>query len=413
MCPLSHNKRKHGSNQQPSQPNCLRPTDCCVLPRLPLSQDLFNENRLSQVVRCLFSLSELVRTTMPSFHGPYLAAPEKPQVDPAVLHLVDLAKGNVVPAPGWGGPVTPGAVSTASTGGANSAVGAAGPSMLSLPKNHHASTGSGCLSPAAHEAGKLTYGIYEGGGVATVKPLATSPIVGRSGGQQLQGRRCGGGGGEEGEAGETDSAAAETVAEALQEQLQAADDEQQQNNRAVAAAGGVGNAVAAIEYAESALPAVNTPRATPLPTPRGTPRGASAAREPMTPGNWTRAMSISTPTRGPAGGDAAADGGGGKKKGFGPGSLEEQAKRRREATARTDAEMEVALWIEGVTGETFPGKFWSSLKDGGEKIGAYSSSTYNMAFEYTRTYKYNVHIRGACFSAVGCGVGVQLQLVGG
>ena len=300
------------------------------------------------MVRCLFSLSELVRTTMPSFQGPYLAAPEKPQVDPAVLHLVDLAKGNVVPAPGWGGPVTPGAVSTASTGGGRSAVGAAGPS-LSLPKNHHASN-SGCLSPAAHEAGKLTYGIYEGGGVATKPPLATSPIVGRSGGQQRQRQPCGGQGG----AGETDSAAAETAAEALQEQLQA-EEQQDDQAAAAAAAGGVGVAVAAVEYAESALPVVNTPRRiSPLPTPK-----RASTREPTTRGgNWTGTMSSSTPTRG-----READG----KKGFGPGSVEEQAKRRREATARTDAEMEVALWIEGVTGETFPGKFWSSLKDGGEK----------------------------------------------
>lgn len=40
---------------------------------------------------------------------------------------------------------------------------------------------------------------------------------------------------------------------------------------------------------------------------------------------------------------------------------------RREAITRADAELEAALWIEGVTGVTFPGKFSSSIRDGGEK----------------------------------------------
>lgn len=305
------------------------------------------------MVRCLFSLSELVRTTMmSSYHGPYLAAPEKPKADPAVLHLVDLAKGNVVPAPGWGGPMTPGAVSTTSMGGANTAVGAGRGRALSLPRNHHTSDrdrDSGCLSPAAHEAGKLTYGIYEGGGVTT-KPLATSPVVRRSGGQQ---RAAADDDPDDvrGEKGETDPAATGTAAEALKEQLQAEDLLQE---RSAGGVGGVAVAVVAVEYAESALPVVNTPRAQ-LATPRKT--RATSSRELMNRG--VRTLSISTPRR-------EDGGGGGGKKGFGPGSLEEQAKKRREATARSDAEMEVALWIEGVTGETFPGKFWSSLKDGGE-----------------------------------------------
>lgn len=49
------------------------------------------------------------------------------------------------------------------------------------------------------------------------------------------------------------------------------------------------------------------------------------------------------------------------------GTEREELRRRREATAKQDAEMEVALWIEGVSGVTFPGRFWSSLKDGGEE----------------------------------------------
>lgn len=275
---------------------------------------------------------------MPSYRGPYLAAPEKPQLDPAVLHLVDLAKGNIVPAPGWGGPVTPGAVSTASTGGANTDVGAG--HGLSLPKRAEADLtftsahGGCCLSPAAHEAGKLTYGIYEGGGVAT-KPLATSPIVSRSGCRRAAGAREGG----EAEAAVT-AATTAAAAKALEEQIQAEEQDR---------AGGAGVAVvmAAVEYAESALPVVNTPRVA-LRSPRG-----ESSREPAG-SNDGRTTSMSTPR-----GDGEL--------GFYPGSVEEQANRRSEATARSDTEMEVALWIEGVTGETFPGKFWSSLKDGGEK----------------------------------------------
>lgn len=51
-----------------------------------------------------------------------------------------------------------------------------------------------------------------------------------------------------------------------------------------------------------------------------------------------------------------------------PGAPRHEGRQRswEEALDRTGAEMEVALWIEGVTGITFPGKFWSSLKDGGK-----------------------------------------------
>lgn len=49
-------------------------------------------------------------------------------------------------------------------------------------------------------------------------------------------------------------------------------------------------------------------------------------------------------------------------------SQEEQVQRRKQLLQRIDAELEVALWIEGVTGVTFPGKFWSSLKDGGKFV---------------------------------------------
>lgn len=45
---------------------------------------------------------------------------------------------------------------------------------------------------------------------------------------------------------------------------------------------------------------------------------------------------------------------------------EDELRSREEAAARADTQMEIALWIEGVTGVTFPGKFWSSLRDGGE-----------------------------------------------
>ncbi|CAM9704267.1 unnamed protein product [Choristocarpus tenellus] len=44
---------------------------------------------------------------------------------------------------------------------------------------------------------------------------------------------------------------------------------------------------------------------------------------------------------------------------------EKERSLRREAIAQADAAILAAWWIEGVTGETFPGKLWSSLRDGG------------------------------------------------
>lgn len=292
---------------------------------------------------------------MPSFRGPYLAAAEKPQLDPAVLHLVDIAKGNVVPAaPGWGGgPLTP-----VSAGGAANNTDALQP--LSLPKHAEvdaATPGAGCLSPAAHEAGKLTYGIYEGGGVAAAaatKPRATPApaAAARSGGGEQAAAAAADADADARRRGGAESVAAQAAAAAvLEEQLQA----EEQDGRA---AGGTGMTVAAVEYAESALPVLNTPRVAP-PTPMRRERGSS--REATSSNRWMTA-SVLTPRED-----------GTQQQGLDPGSLEEQAKRRREATAQIDNEMEVALWIEGVTGETFPGKFWSSLKDGGEEgVGFYN-----------------------------------------
>ena len=312
---------------------------------------------------------------MPSYTGPYLAAPDKPQADPAVLHLVDIAKGNVVPAPGWGGggggggggQVTPGAISAASStsGGSGAApnnnssgraaVAAAG--QLSLPPyaEHEMASNGCCLSPAAHAAGKLTYGIYEGGGgasaatpAATPKRPVLSPVAnGREGGGGWRGP--GRGRAEVGAerppgaaatAAGMGEAAAAVAAKALEAQLQA-EEQARGGGDADAGAGGGRGLTVAVDYAESALPVVNTPRVA-LPTPR----------EPMN-GTW-RTMSMVTPGRERG------------ERGFGGAdTAEDYARRKREATAQSDTEMEVALWIEGVTGETFPGKFWSSLKDGG------------------------------------------------
>lgn len=359
----------------PSPPPLLRLSALIRPPSAPPPQDLFNENRLSQVVRCLFSLSELVRTTIPSFSGPYLEAPEKPEVDPAVLHLVDLAKGNIVPAPAWGGegPGTPDAVSTASSNcgtNKNSSNGAAVVEPLSLPKHdEEEGTSSGCcLSPAAQQAGKLTFGIYEGGGVRTEEAegaskrpsaLVLSPGAVTGGGRRKS---------EEDVAAE--GAQAATVAQALDAQLEAED--------RLAVGGGSGGGGgrgrggtgvrpqgAAVEYAESALTVVNTPRAA-MPTPKGTPSREPASSSWRTPGRPRQREEG-------GGGDGEDDGDGGSSGKTGLGmiggdSAEDQgARKRKEATAQRDTELEVALWIEGVTGETFPGKFWSSLKDGGKR----------------------------------------------
>lgn len=294
---------------------------------------------------------------MPSYSGPYLAPPEKPQVDPAVLHLVDISKGKVLPAPGWGGgPVTPGGVSIASTGGASSGGPAA--QILSLPNPiEEEFTSSGrCLSPAAHKAGQLTYGIYEGGGITTAaSPLPRSPVSGKARWrqakekqqqeeeevQQQQQQRRTSVISEEAQEDEEPAAATETL------QLRAQD-------RDVGGAGKDESHRVVATVAGSALPAVNSPRA-------GAVRAAGAALsgEPAS-GGW-KGVAVPSPRDGGGSGGSGGSSLGGKS------SVEDQAKRRREATARIDTEMEVALWIEGTTGETFPGKFWSSLKDGGKR----------------------------------------------
>lgn len=284
---------------------------------------------------------------MPSYSGPYLAPPEKPQVDPAVLHLVDLSKGNIVPAPGWGGgPATPGGLSIASTGGAST--GGAAAQMLSLPNQvEEEITSSGrCLSPAAHKAGQLTYGIYEGGGVTKANPvLPISPVVRRAGWRQPVENQE-----EEEEGKEEQKGASPAISEGAEEepteakeisQLQAQDGD-------VGRAGGGGGDRVAETVAKSALPTAKSPTASAVPTVR-----VALSREPAG-GDWNR-VTVGSPREGDGGGSS------GRKD-----SVEDQARRRREATARSDTEMEVALWIEGTTGETFPGKFWTSLKDGGE-----------------------------------------------
>ncbi|CAM9553569.1 unnamed protein product [Ectocarpus sp. 4 AP-2014] len=324
--------------------------------------DLFNENRLPQVVRCLFSLSELVRTTMPSYHGPYLGAPDKPEVDPAVLHLVDIAKGNVVPAVG----VAPAGASVSSSGkkgsrAAAAAAAAAGLEPLSLPK-HDGEDGTTssrcCLSPAAYEAGKLTYGVYEGGGGAPA-PAKPPRTPGATRTARLRAARTPGPDDAGVVSGEQAAGGGTTDAQRRQAQEPASaaalGGKRNGGAGAVAREGserGGGGGGGAVEYAESALSVANTPR-------RCNPM--------MMPS--PRAEGASTP-RGEVGGDGSGGSDGGAVAsdyyGFGrsSSSVEDQARRRREATAQNDAEMEVALWIEGVTGETFPGKFWSSLKDG-------------------------------------------------
>lgn len=302
---------------------------------------------------------------MPSYSGPYLSPPEKPEVDPAVLHLVDLSKGNVVPAPAWGGePVTPGGVSIASTGGASTGGAAAAAQMLYLPNpvEEEVTSSGRCLSPAAHKAGQLTYGIYEGGGATatTNQPLPVSPVVGRAGWRHAKEKQQEGGGEEEKadeQQGATPAISEEAAIVVEEEQaatnkfftkLQAPDPDHD-----VGGAGRRYGGDKVVAVAESALPAVNSPRAAAGPAAR-----VALSREPAS-GGWKR-VTVASPREGDGGG-----GGGGGSLG-GKDSVEDQARRKREATARSDTEMEVALWIEGTTGITFPGKFWTSLKDGGE-----------------------------------------------
>lgn len=265
--------------------------DNCPALRFSLSssvslQDLYNEKRLSQVARCLFSLSEVARRTMPDFPGPHLSAPDRPEVDPAVKAVVDIAKGNT-PTPPWATkaptPVTPrkmagsadgfNAAGKSHTVHSGSVLGTPSRSVhLTLPNREKftAAYEPGCsLSPAAHAAGQLTYGIYEGGGGCST-PLAVPTesffVAGRT---HVDSNDC---------------------------------------------------------------------------TPHRSRDGAgcsNGADGHQTDTNTGKVLRRAL-------------------------SREEELRRRKQAVARVDAEMEVALWIEGVTGVTFPGKFWSSLKDGGK-----------------------------------------------
>lgn len=315
-------------------------------------QDLFNEKRLPQVVRCLFSLSEVVKTTIPEYHGPYLSAQEKPEVHPAVKAVVDIAKGNI-PAPGWERTIS---------GEPNFLASAGRPSPLSLimPLQKHVSNmGSGCLSPAAHAAGQLTYGVYEGGGTggvgAYVLDTPPTPYRDRPDRPDCKIRpkdsvcnkiKDGGVG-----------AVEQGTEEALAAQREVHDRLADAEGCGAGSPGDGSIGPLNVEYgAGSTLPVMNTPRVWPSITPRLIPQSSSVSSSRYPP--LTRMLSASTPKH-----TRSVDGENSCK---GTMTREEEARRRREATARTDSELEVALWIEGVTGVTFPGKFWSSLKDGGE-----------------------------------------------
>lgn len=236
---------------------------------------------------------------MPEFPGPHLSPPDRPEADPAVKAVVDIARGHS-PSPRWRTATTPTSpklksfqegeinvpVVVENRFNANDHNNSAGnnvidnrscskPSNLTLPTQAVQPTSAAvagadcCLSPAAHAAGQLTYGIYEGGGV-----MATP----------------------------RESRAARTDLE--------------------------------------------------LPTPYGR-RGCGAA---VAAGDRRDLANDD---------DTSSSGRGRQPHRFL--SQEEQVMRRKQAVARLDAELEVALWIEGVTGVTFSGKFWSSLKDGGKK----------------------------------------------
>lgn len=259
---------------------------------------------------------------MPDFPGPHLSTPEKPDVDPAVKAVVDISKGrhahphNATPplAPGWGSSAV-----VVQLHGANAAADPAGictpPTRaactpralhLALPKRVE-ETGGSCLSPGAHASGQLTYGVYEGGGV--IPKISPAKDVGI----------------DDGGVGLVEPGTAEALAG------QRRVDDNCGGGAATEKGGRVGGAG---EFGGSTMPVVSTPR-----HPLNVPRGVS------TPGG--SGVSARTPRAGT--------------------EREEELRRRREATAKHDAEMEVALWIEGVSGVTFPGRFWSSLKDGGEE----------------------------------------------
>ena len=306
---------------------------------------------------------------MPHFNGPYLSTPDKPEVDPAVKAVVDIAKGFLPTAPGWGPAATPRRATAAmgAAGGANGGGGPCNPQQslhISLPRSVQDGAGSPsvCLSPAAHATGQLTYGVYEGGGTPAAISKLRPPRCGEGGsgggGGGGGGGDCGagngssskrgGGGGSGSQGGDAEPRTAELLA--AQREVDKGCGGPSMRSGAV----GDGSVAPLAEYAGSTLPMLNTPRAL-VETPKG-----SVDRM----NNGYRSGSSLSAIR-----DEGAGQGQGKGKGH---PREEDARRRREATARTDDEMEVALWVEGVTGVTFPGKFWSSLKDGGAFVQTFS-----------------------------------------
>lgn len=321
------------------------------------------------MVRCLFSLSEVVRNTFPEFHGPYLSTPDKPEVDPAVKVIVDIAKGNI-PAPGWG-PMTPnrgGGRSNGVSGGGDGAGFGSRVLRLTLPKDAKQENGVGCLSPAAHAVGHLTYGIYEGGG-AVFSPGA----VGSSGGKGSVGSPVNSGLGTGVGVPKPGTVEALVAQRLVDDGCRGGNQKSPDRNGNDQDNGNGGDGGDGIEeFTGSTRPLLNTPRRMPMtpgnkmviaastPTPRGLAsdgHGASRTFGAVVPAN--------TPPHNRV--ENGGVGAGGKEESRGSMTREEYARGKREARARTDEEMEIALWVEGVTGETFPGKFWSSLRDGGER----------------------------------------------
>lgn len=230
---------------------------------------------------------------MPEFSGPHLSSPDPPDVDPAAKAVVDISKGRL-PAPGWGAPTlgdgSCGAAAGATAQVAGVEIGVVLPvpdTQLSFPLNmphlimDQPSGGDGgeprCLSPAAHAAGRLTYGIYEGGG---------------GGNEDMPARTTNYGGIAAGEA-------------------------------------GAGSADPCVHGTRAAIGRID-----------GT-RGTSTRRDGTGIGGAVEDLESVL-------------------------AKAQERKQWEEAIAQADSQMEVALWIEGVTGVTFPGKFWSSLKDGGK-----------------------------------------------
>lgn len=340
---------------------------------------------------------------MPHFGGPYLSTPDKPEVDPAVKAVVDISKG-ILPAPGWGPAGTPrqAAATAGAAGEANGGGGGGGPCNppqqslhISLPRSvQDGSAGSGpaCLSPAAHATGQLTYGVYEGGGTPAATSKLRPPRCGGNGGG-VDGSRAGngssskrGGGGGSGNqgGGDVEPRTAEVLAAQREVDNGCGGPSIRLGAVGDAACGGGGGGVAPLaEYAGSTLPVLNTPRAC-VETPKG-----SVDR--MHSGYRT-GSSVSAIR------DEATGQGQGQGKGKGH-PREEDARRRREATARTDDEMEVALWMEGVTGITFPGKFWSSLKDGGACVQRSDFPPYAYRSLYERACKHIGYFQNSTYHA--------------